>query len=758
MKKQMGLSVCVVVVSLFVASLATPSSGFAASFMGLGDLPGGITHSEAFDVSADGSVVVGYSVSTDGTEAFMWDAMNGMQSLNGPLIGRPDSDPPDQNLTAAHGVSADGNVIVGIGERDSRQLAFAKNLDGNTTSYAVVSSNANAVSGDGSIVVGSMYSQAEFPAGIEAFLWGSHGMVGIGDFPGGEFYSVATDVSDNGSVIVGYGTPESATGQLREAFIWDSTYGMRGIGFLSGTNESEATGVSADGNVVVGNSGRYNVFRYDNQRGMIDLGPLPGGSTFISAQDVSADGSVIVGGATTPQFDREPFLWDDKNGIGMQNLRTLLEDEGIDLTGWRQLGDATAVSADGSIIVGYGIKTDNTTEAWIAKLGEPSVPNSAPIANAGNDETVHPGTTVTLNGSGSTDPEENYPLTYAWSIVSKPSGSAATLSGADTVSPSFVPDKLGDYIVELIVTDNLDASSAADQVLISTDNTAPVAEAGDDQAVVVLGTTIQLNGSQSYDLDGDYFSYSWSFTSKPEGSNANLNNAAMDNPTFIADIQGDYILSLVVTDIFGASNSDTVRISFDNVKPIAIAGDNRSVVRGATVYINGSGSSDANGDPLTYSWSFASRPDGSTTDFIDSTSPLTSFIADIAGTYVISLVVNDGLLDSDPSNIEVFAISTQDAATESLQEAMDEINAINVDQLKNDNMKNALTNKINAVFEMIARGNIQDAIDKLQNDILDKTNGCHDTGEVDKNDWILNCVNQNVIYQNVMETIEYLTQ
>jgi len=78
------------------------------------------------------------------------------------------------------------------------------------------------------------------------------------------------------------------------------------------------------------------------------------------------------------------------------------------------------------------------------------------------------------------------------------------------------------------------------------------------------------------------------------------------------------------------------------------------------------------------------------------------------------------------------------------------------DTLKNQNMKNALLNKIDAVLEMIDDGLYAGALHKLQNDILAKTNGCAETGRPDRNDWIITCEGQSVLYPLVIETIEYV--
>ena len=76
--------------------------------------------------------------------------------------------------------------------------------------------------------------------------------------------------------------------------------------------------------------------------------------------------------------------------------------------------------------------------------------------------------------------------------------------------------------------------------------------------------------------------------------------------------------------------------------------------------------------------------------------------------------------------------------------------------LKNKNMKNALLNKIDEVLEMIDDGLYEDALSKLEHDILAKMNGCGETGEPDKNDWIITCEEQSTLYPLVIETIEYV--
>ena len=67
---------------VLAATFPLASGAQTASFMPLGSLPsGGIFYSDAADVSADGSVVVGGSFSASGREAFRWTASTGMVGL-----------------------------------------------------------------------------------------------------------------------------------------------------------------------------------------------------------------------------------------------------------------------------------------------------------------------------------------------------------------------------------------------------------------------------------------------------------------------------------------------------------------------------------------------------------------------------------------------------------------------------------------------------------------------------------------------------
>lgn len=282
--------------------------------------------------------------------------------------------------------------------------------------------------------------------------------------------------------------------------------------------------------------------------------------------------------------------------------------------------------------------------------------NTAPVANAGPDQTVQAGITVTLNGGGSNDVDGN-PLTYQWSFVSVPTGSTAKLLNPATVMPAFVPDKAGQYVVQLLVNDGK-VNSTPDTVTITTTggNTAPVADAGPDQSVSA-GKTVTLNGSASHDADQNTLTYDWSFVSIPSGSNATLSNPTAVSPTFVADKSGPYVVQLIVNDGTVNSTPDSVLVAAatGNSAPVADAGPDQTVAVNASVILDGSASHDAENNALTYQWALTGKPAGSAATLANATTAMPNFTADVAGQYIGQLIVNDGTASSAPDTVIVTA-------------------------------------------------------------------------------------------------------
>jgi len=280
--------------------------------------------------------------------------------------------------------------------------------------------------------------------------------------------------------------------------------------------------------------------------------------------------------------------------------------------------------------------------------------NAAPVANAGTGQSVVAGAVVTLDGSASSDANSD-PLTYSWTFTSKPAGSSATLSSTTVANPTFTADAAGAYVINLVVNDGkIGSASATVTVTASVANAAPVANAGTGQSVVA-GAVVTLDGSTSSDANSDPLTYSWAFTSKPAGSTATLSSATAAKPTFTADVAGAYVLNLVVNDgkINSASTTVTVTATAANAAPVANAGTGQSVVTGEIVTLDGSASSDANSDPLTYIWAFTSKPAGSNATLSSTTAAKPTFTPDVTGSYVLNLVVNDGKENSSTVSVVI---------------------------------------------------------------------------------------------------------
>ena len=256
---------------------------------------------------------------------------------------------PGDLSSIANGVSGDGSVVVGVsGGRGGQAFRWTAaggmvglgRLPGDFYSYA------RGANGDGSVVVGGSDYTDDKHYRTQASRWtAAGGMQGLGHLPGGGVSSVALGVSANGSVIVG--TSDSASGD--QAFRWTAAGGMQGLGDLpGGGNLSEASGVSADGAAIVGygTSASFGpeAFRWTSAGGMVGLGTLPG-DLYSQAYGVSADGSVVVGiSASGFGSTRQVFRWTTADGmVALGSLPGNFSPWGF--------------SADGSVVVGYEIPT-----------------------------------------------------------------------------------------------------------------------------------------------------------------------------------------------------------------------------------------------------------------------------------------------------------------------------------------------------------------------------------------------------------------
>ncbi|WP_199233571.1 PKD domain-containing protein, partial [Limnohabitans sp. WS1] len=291
-----------------------------------------------------------------------------------------------------------------------------------------------------------------------------------------------------------------------------------------------------------------------------------------------------------------------------------------------------------------------------------------------------------------------------WTLTSKPAGSTAILSSATSAMPTFTADVAGAYVASLFVNDGKVSSTVSTVTVNATvENAAPVANAGVAQNITT-GNLVTLNGSNSSDANGDALTYSWSLTSKPVGSTAILSSATSAMPTFTADVAGAYVASVVVNDgkVSSTVSIVTVNATVANAAPVANAGVAQNITAGNLVTLNGSNSSDANNDALTFIWTLTSKPAGSTAILSSATSAMPTFTADVAGAYVASLFVNDGKVSSTVSTVTVNA-TVENAAPVANAGVAQNITAGNLVTLNGSNSSDANNDALTFIWTLTSK-------------------------------------------------------
>ena len=360
------------------------------------------------------------------------------------------------------------------------------------------------------------------------------------------------------------------------------------------------------------------------------------------------------------------YLWEQIDG----DQAVILSDE----TDERPTFTAPYVQQGGDTLVFHLTVTNDSGQKDTDSVSiEVDWVNTAVSADAGPDQSVMAGDTVTLNGTSSSDPDGEIEA-YRWELISSSSAidrSEILLSNPSGPITTFsAPEARGWVQFRLTVTDD-NGDTDSDTVMI-TINTAGgdsglVADAGPD-LVVAEGSTVSLNGSWSSSLDAVVKSYQWTKISGPSvvlsGSDGMAPEATREiNPTFIAPVieigQTEFLFQFIVKDSNGVTDSDEMKVTVnsqayisENLPPVADAGADQTVTPGALVTLNGSGSSDPDGTIFLYEWMPTSGPESIILS--DSAAEQPTFIAPYeSGSAIFQLIVTDDAGKTDQDSIQV---------------------------------------------------------------------------------------------------------
>ncbi|KHE90719.1 MAG: hypothetical protein SCABRO_03564, partial [Candidatus Scalindua brodae] len=330
---------------------------------------------------------------------------------------------------------------------------------------------------------------------------------------------------------------------------------------------------------------------------------------------VSFDGS----GSTDADGDSLSYNWDFGDGTG---------DSGVNVTHvYPHRGEYVATL---SVDDGFGSVCSSHTDTVNVKL------NKAPVAVAGDNITVCQGNEALFDGSGSIG-EEGEDLTYTWDF-----GDGTIEVGAKL---AHIYQTGGIYKAVLTVNDlaNTKCSTSSDSIVVTVNSKPSAIFSGVN--IACTGEDVSFDASGTSDPDGDNLTYSWDF-----GDGTNANGGA--NVTHTYNAGGVYSVRLTVDDNKGtACSKDMTAMNVSiNTPPSAVLSGANVACTGAEVSFNADGSSDADGDSLTYTWDFGDGSDLQTGSNV-------THAYNKGGVYSVRMTVNDNKGTACSADMAVMNIS-----------------------------------------------------------------------------------------------------
>jgi hypothetical protein len=278
----------------------------------------------------------------------------------------------------------------------------------------------------------------------------------------------------------------------------------------------------------------------------------------------------------------------------------------------------------------------------------------------------------------------------------------------------------------------------------------PTANAGPDQQLHV-GQTVELDGSASSDDDTATadLRFAWTLASKPDGSVATLTAPDSMHPSFVADLPGEYVAGLIVTDADDlASDLDKVIVSSNNAAPVAEADSEQGVYVGQIVTLDGSASHDADSDPLDFSWTLAA-PVGSAATLAGATAAIATFVPDRPGGYVATLTVSDRFGGVSAATVTVSVITGDHYASIAILNALEALRGLRLDQITTRGNRTAMQNFLAQALAALEAGDLEKARKKVAA-AIERTDGCSlrqaPDGNGPERDWVVDCAAQAVLF------------
>ncbi len=244
---------------------------------------------------------------------------------------------------------------------------------------------------------------------------------------------------------------------------------------------------------------------------------------------------------------------------------------------------------DVEMCISGSVLIDDTIEAIdVCDTTALLVNNVLPEVNAGVDRSLLPGGTLHQIRMFFRDPgdDADWTATVDWGDGSQVDGTAIEVDQGTKLLTMVTDHVYADrdtYTVTICVTDDHGEGCDDFEVTVS-DFPPPVSDPGGPYEGTVEGQTIELDGSESYDLDGEIVSWAWS-TTEPEVTLGEVDPADPEKKTFRAADDGVYTVSLEVCDEDDQCTSAEVEIPVANVAPTVDEIDDGAVAPGGELSV-----------------------------------------------------------------------------------------------------------------------------------------------------------------------------